>query len=171
MSRPVIKDRVVLGVGALAVVLVVVLALLIVSARGDELRTASNGQVTSASYRAAAMNAAEAHAATVFSYSYRTLAKDQADARALLTPDYAEEYDSVMADAREKATAAKLTQEATVLTSALLSITQSRAEVLLYLDTATTAEGSTRQQLLQNRVKMSLERKDDAWAVSNMVRF
>jgi Mce-associated membrane protein len=169
--RDPVTRRLLIACAVLAGVVVAGVVFQFATGRPDDLRTADNGQVTAAPYRSAAMSAAATNAATVLSYSYKTLEEDQQAARDLLTATFADEYDSVMQDAGEKATAAKLTQKATVMTSALLSITASKAEVLLYVNTVTTAEGSTRQQLLQNRVKMTLERKDGDWAVSDMVRF
>lgn len=170
-SRDRVDQRLAVLCGALLLVLLAGVLFQYLTNRPDDLRTANNGQVTSGEYRSAAMSAASTNAARVLSYSYKTLDADQKAARDLLTSTFADEYDSVMEDAGTKASAAKLTQKATVMTSALLSITKSKAEVLLYVNTVTTAEGSTRQQLLQNRVKMTLERKDGDWAVSNMVRF
>jgi Mce-associated membrane protein len=157
--------------GAAAVVLAVLLGVLVwISLPGDP-ATAGNGQVTDEAFRSAAMSAAAADATRVLSYGYKTLAEDQKAAREVLTPAFARQYDDVMADTGKKATAAKLTQKATVLTSAVESITSRRATVLLFVNTVTTAEGSTRQQLIQNRVRVRLERQDGDWSVSGMTRF
>ncbi len=169
-ADPVVRRLAVLC-GVLAVILVSALVVLTVTQRPSDPDTASSGQVTDADFRSAAMSAAAANATTVLSYSYKTLAENQKAARDVLSPKFADEYDAVMTDAGKKATDAKLTQKATVLTSALMSITESKAVALLSVNTVTTAEGSERQQLLQNRVKMTLERKDGDWTVSNMVRF
>lgn len=165
------RDRVLLGLIALCVVLAGVFVTLVLVSRPGDLETADNGQVTDAEFRSAAMSTASADAATVLSYSYKTLEQDQKAALDVLTPKFREEYEEVMKTTGAKATTAKLTQKATVATSSLISITETKASVLLFVDTVTTAEGSTGQQLSQYRVKMKLERKDGDWAVSDMMRF
>jgi hypothetical protein len=141
------------------------------SARADDLRTAGNGQVTSDSYRSAAMSAAAADAATVLSYGYKTLAADKKAARDVLTPAFAEKYLKVMDKAGPQATDAKLTLKATVMSTALISLRKSSAKVLLFVNTVTTAAGSDKQQLNQNRVLMTMTRKDGDWVVSKLDAF
>jgi hypothetical protein len=155
----------------LVAVLAVILAALALTVPPGSPARAGDGQVTADGYRQDALRAATRDATTVLSYSYASLAADERAARRVLTPSYARQYAAVMSDAGAKATAARLTQQATVLTAALLSITRGKAVVLLAVRTLTTAADSTRHQLLQNRVKVTLERKDGAWAVSNMVQF
>ncbi len=164
-------DPVLAGLVALCLVLAGGAAALYLTAPPDSLHTAGDGQVTLASYQRGAMRAAASNAATVFSYSYRTLPADQAAARAVITSRFAAEYTRVMADAAPKATAAKLTLAASVRASSLVSLTKDRAVVLLFIDALTTAAGSSQQHLDQNRVLMTMTRKDGRWIVSKVDRF
>jgi len=156
---------------AVCLVLAAGIATIVWSARPDDLRTAGNGQVTVDSYRSAAMSAAAADAKTVLSYSYKTLDADQKAARGVLSPSYAKEYSTAMQKAGPKALKDKLTLQTTVESTSLISLTKSSAKLLLFVNTVTTAAGSDHQQLLQNRVMMTLTRKDGDWVVSKMAPF
>lgn len=152
-------------------VLALGIAGLVYSARPDDLRTAGNGQVTSDSYRSAAMSAAAANASAVLSYGYKTLAADEKAAREVLTPGFAEKYAKVMEKAGPKATKSKLTLKATVASTAVISLKKGSAKMLLFVNTITTAEGSKNQQLNQNRVLMTMTRTDGDWVVSKLTPF
>ncbi len=164
-------DPVVAGLVALCLLLAGGAVALYLTAPPDSLHTADDGQVTLASYQRGAMRQAASNAATVFSYSYRTLPADEAAARAVITPAFAREYTRVMADAGPKATSAKLTLVATVRASSLVSLKKDRAVVLLFIDALTKADGSSQQHLDQNRVLMTMTRKDGRWIVSKVDRF
>ena len=161
-------DRLVWGLAALCVALAGLLAVLVLTSRPDGLQVADNGQVTDTAFRSQALSQAAADATAILSYSHKTLEEDEAAARKLLDADSAKEYDKVMKDAGAKALSAKLTQKAEVLTSSLVSITRTKATALLFVNTVTTADGSTRQQLMQTRLLMKLERKDGDWTVSDL---
>ncbi|MGO4257266.1 hypothetical protein [Marmoricola sp. RAF53] len=167
--RPV--DKVAVGLAALCLLLAGTLAALVVTSKPGDLAKADNGQVTSTAYRTAAMSSAAANASTILSYGYKTLPADQKAARAAMTKNFAKEYDGVMADAAAKATDAKLTLKATVMSTALTSLTEDEAKVLLFVNAVTTADGSKQQQLNQNRVLMTMKRQDGDWVVSKMDAF
>ncbi|MFL6109288.1 MAG: hypothetical protein ACJ72L_20190 [Marmoricola sp.] len=154
-----------------SLVLALGIAGLVYSARPDDLRTAGNGQVTSDSYRSAAMSAGAANASAVLSYGYKTLAADEKSARAVLTPSFAKKYAAVMNDAGPKATSAKLTLKASVESTSLISLKKDSAKLLLFVNTITTKVGSKNQQLNQNRVLMEMTRQDGDWVVSKLTPF
>jgi Mce-associated membrane protein len=141
------------------------------SAGPDELRTAGNGQVTSTSYRSAAMKASAAHAAAVLSFGYKTLNADEKAARAGLTAGYTKTYTQTMKTTGPKAIKAKLTLKATVRSAALISLKKNSAKVLLFVNTVTTTVGSDLKHLNQDRVIMTMTRKDGDWFVSNLIVF
>lgn len=165
------RDKVVVGLALLCLVLAGALVGLVVTARPDSLDTAPNGQVTSAAYRKAAMEAASVNASTILSYGYRTLAQDKEAARAVMTEDFAEEYDEVIAAAATEAADSRLTLRADVRSSAISSLTKDRAVVLLFVNAVTTTEGSKQELLNQNRVQMTMTREDGEWVVSKMDAF
>jgi Mce-associated membrane protein len=147
------------------------LAFVVHQSRHPHLDTAPNGQVTQSSFRNAAMSAASDAAAQALSYSYKTFDTDRAKARALMGPALAKQYDDAMNQVAAQTASAKLTLKATVLSVGVVSATEHKAKVLLFVNTVTTREGSPKQQLDQNRVLMELTRKDGGWTVSKMDAF
>jgi hypothetical protein len=147
------------------------LAFLVHRANNPELDTAPNGQVTANSFRNAAMTAASSAAAKALSYGYKTFDTDRKEARALMSPSLARQYDAVMDKVKAQTASTKLTLNATVLSAGLLSVTENKARVLLFVNTSTTRVGSKKTQLDQNRVLMELTRKDGDWVVSKMDAF
>jgi len=164
-------DRTTTVLLVVSLVLALGIGALFYSARSDDLQTAGNGQVTSTSYRSAAMSAAAANAAVVLSYGYKTLDADEKAARAVLTPAFAKKYAEVMKTAGPKATTAQLTLKATVTATSLVSLKKDSAKLLLFVNTITTKVGSKNQQLNQNRVLMEMTRKDGDWVVSKLTPF
>lgn len=167
-SARLMQDPVLIALGALCLVLASALALIFVVFAPGTPATAGDGQVTETSYRSAAMSAAAANATAIFSYSYKTLDADQQAARAVLTGKALKDYEDAMVKASPKATSTKLTLKGTVLATSLISLKEHSAEVLVFEDTSTTAEGSTKQQLDQNRVVLTMTRKDGDWIVSDI---
>lgn len=163
--------RVLAALVVLCLVLAGVLGFLVHRSRHPDLGTAPNGQVTQASFRDAALSAASDAASQALSYSYKTFDADRAKARALMGPTLAKQYDDAMTKVAAQTAANKLTLKATVLAAGLLSAKEHQAKVLLFVNTLTTREGSKKQQLDQNRVLMTLTRKDGGWTVSKMDAF
>ncbi|MFL6157329.1 MAG: hypothetical protein ACJ72D_14640 [Marmoricola sp.] len=169
-SRP--FDRVVAALVVLCLVLVAGLVAIVLSLKPDELRTAGNGQVTSEDYRSAAMSAAAANAHTILSYSYRSLDGDAKAARAVMTTKFAQDYDKSIDQVRDATAKSKLTQTGTVISVALVSLTEHRASLILLTNIINVPEGSkaTPPQTV-NRVEMTMERQNGDWVVSNMKPF
>lgn len=161
-------DKVVVGLLVLCLVLGGALAAIIVTSGPDDLAKAGNGQVTDAAYRTAAMSAAAANATTMLSYSYRTFEADQKATRAVTTGKARKEYDEAIAEVEKNVNDAKLVLKATVMSVSLISLTERTAKALLFVNQVTTAAGSTKQQLDQTRVILTLTRKDGDWIVSHL---
>jgi Mce-associated membrane protein len=164
-------NSVVAGLLVLCLALAGLLWFMVDRSRHPHLDTAPNGQVTQTSFRDAAMSAASDAAAQALSYSYKTFASDRSKARALMGPTLAKQYDDAMNQVAAQTASSKLTLKATVLSAGLISAKEHEAKVLLFVNTVTTREGSTKQQLDQNRVLMTLTRKDGGWTVTKMDAF
>jgi Mce-associated membrane protein len=147
------------------------IAAVLLSARSDDLRTASNGQVTSSAYRSAAMSTAASSIARVLSYSYKTLPADEKAARALISSEYGAEYAEAMDKLGPKAVKAKLTLKATVMATSLVSLKEDQAKVLVFVNRVTTADGSKQQQLNQDRLLVTMKRDRGDWFVSKIDTF
>ncbi|MCZ4500766.1 MAG: hypothetical protein JWQ74_3321 [Marmoricola sp.] len=163
-------DLVLVGLVVLCLLLAGGVAAIVVTSLPGNPAVAENGQVTSASYRDAAMRAASANAATVLSYGYEHLDADLAATRKVVLPAYAtSDYEKPMATLRPGILKSKLTQTAKVLSVSLTSLTKDRATLLLLTNIAVVS-GDKKTAAPQSlyRVQMTMERKDGAWFVSNM---
>jgi hypothetical protein len=156
---------------AACLVLAVGIGAVLFSARVDDLRTAGNGQVTSTSFRSAAMSAAAADLATVLSYNYKTLDADKKKAREVITDSYAKKYASAMDKASPKAIERKLSQKTTVEATSLISIKADSATLLIFANRVLTAEGSKQQYLHQDRMLVEMKRTNGDWVVSKLSPF
>ena len=169
--RALVLDRVLAALVVLCLLLSGALWFLVHRADNPHLDTAPDGQVTESSFRNATMSAASDAATQALSYSYKTFDADRKKARALMGPALVKQYDKAMDQVASQTASAKLTLKATVLSAGLLSAKEHSAKVLLFVNTVTTTEGSKKQQLDQNRVLMTLTRKDGGWTVSKMDAF
>jgi Mce-associated membrane protein len=153
---------------ALSLVLVGLLWFEVHRANNPDLGKAPDGQVTSTTFRNAAMGSASDAVTRVLSYSYKTFDADRKAARALLQGKVAADYDKTMDQVAAQTAQLKLTLKANVLSVGLISITEHRARVLVFVNTITTREGAKNQQFNQSRLVVDMKRKDGDWSVSSM---
>lgn len=117
---------------------------------------------------AEARQAATAHAAAVLSYGYRTLAQDQAAARAVMADGFRAEYDRVMKKTAPMVRQNKFTLRATAVDASLVSIDPERAVALLFVNSVITSKDSPERQTDRSRVLMTMTRQDGTWIVSQI---
>jgi Mce-associated membrane protein len=153
---------------ALSLVLVGLLWFEVHRANNPELGKAPDGQVTSSTFRNAAMGAASDAVSHVLSYSYKTFDADRLAARALIEGKVAKDYDKTMDQVAAQTAQLKLTLKANVLSVGIISITEHRAKALVFVNTITTREGAKNQEFNQSRLILDLRRKDGDWTVSGM---
>ena len=102
------------------------------------------------------------------SYNYKTLDNDMEVARARMTPGFQKEYDATMAQVRDNTVKNKITLQAVAMSSAIISATENKAEVLLFLNQTTESEASKNQQLSRNSLVVTLTRGDGDWMMSKL---
>jgi uncharacterized protein YlxP (DUF503 family) len=104
------------------------------------------------------------------SYDYKTLKNDMEVARPRMTPTFRKEYDATMAQVRANTIKNQVALEAVVVSSAIISATEHKATVLVFLDQTTTAgTGKKRnQQLSRNSLVITLTRGEGDWAMSKL---
>lgn len=153
---------------ALSLVLVGLLWFEVHRANNPDLGKAPDGQVTSTTFRNAAMGSASDAVTKVLSYSYKTFDADRKAARALLQGKVAKDYDKTMDQVAAQTAQLKLTLKANVLSVGLISVTEHRARVLVFVNTVTTREGAKNQQFNQSRLVLDMRREDGDWSVSSM---
>ena len=121
--------------------------------------------------------AAEGAAAAVLSYKYTSLDNDLQRASRFLSPksyDGEEAFRSTYEDAfnanvRPLATETKATVTANVLASAVVSASEDRAQILVYVDqtTVSTVNGA-RPQVALNRTTFDMVKEDGSWLVAKI---
>lgn len=124
--------------------------------------------VASAALKTEVRDVAEDAAAKAFSYSHTSLTADKAAARALLTGEMLEQYDDTMAGVVSTSLAHQTVVSATVLDSALISVTERDATVLVFVNQRTTGTDLKRPLLDLDRVVMTLQRESGEWKVSEL---
>lgn len=109
-------------------------------------------------------------ATRTLSYDYKTLDNDIETARARMTKAFAKEYDATMSQVKANTVKNKIVLQATAVSSAIISATEHKAKVLVFLNQTTTAGvGKTaKQQVNQNSLVITLTRGDGDWAIAKL---
>jgi hypothetical protein len=104
------------------------------------------------------------------SYDYKTLANDMETARARMTPSFLKEYNATMSQVRANTLKNKIVLQAVVVSSAIISATEHKATVLVFLNQTTTAGTGKKadQQLNQNSLVITLTRGGGDWDMSKL---
>lgn len=128
----------------------------------------SPGEVDDAT--AAARSAAERAVVPVLSYDYQDLDGSREAAREFLTPDYLEEYDKLYDGLVEgNAGSTETVVEAEFVASAVVRGGEDRAEILVFVDQATTNAQNQQPVVYRNQVRMRMENVDGRWLVDCMI--
>lgn len=119
--------------------------------------------------RSDAVRSAKTLVPTVLSYDYRRLDADVAKAKASITGRFATEYAGVVdGDLRQVATKDEVVSKATVTGSSLVTATENRAVVLLFVTQSTTRAGAKMPTISTSRVEASLALHDGDWLVAGI---
>jgi hypothetical protein len=112
------------------------------------------------------MAAATGATQKVLSYKAATLAEDMEAARAELSGAMLEQYDQTMEAITRQTKANKVTVEATVVASSIISATQHDAKVLLFVNQVTTGKHLDQPRTDLNRVVVTVHRDGGDWSVT-----
>lgn len=158
------------GLGAVALVLVVVAAVLGLGV-WDLGAVREHDRVTEASRTAPA--AAERAAATILSFDYTSLAADKSAAEHYMTPGYKKEYAATF-DKLVRPNAGKIHAkvQAEVKASGVSHADADRVNVLLYVNQTTKSTANSGQpQLALNRVMLKMVRSGGGWLVDDITSY
>lgn len=158
-ERPGRPSRLVVGLAALAAVLVVGAGVLAWTVRGD--RAAEQA-------RDDALEAARLAAVEVLSYDHRRIDEDIEEAERLGTGEFLEQYQAATEGLVEQAEAGAVVVRTTVQGASVQSASADRVEVLLFVDQTTTRTGLEEPRVEQNRVRLTLDDVDGRWLVSGL---
>jgi len=102
------------------------------------------------------------------SYDYRTLANDMEVARARMTPSFRKQYDATMAQVRANTVKNKIVLQADAVSSSIITATEHRARMLVFVNQTTTAQATKANQLDRNSLVVTLVRGKGDWMLSNL---
>lgn len=126
------------------------------------------GQITDEDARTGVLVAAADLSQRVLTYHHDTFDQDLEVAAARLTPAFREEYDSAMEQVRANTEKNKISQEATAVSSAIISATSEKAQVLVFINQETSSARTKANQLVRNRLVVDLVREDGDWAIAGV---
>ncbi|MET0930251.1 MAG: hypothetical protein ABWX74_12065 [Aeromicrobium sp.] len=165
-SRPSRRDLLWLVPATLvAVVALVAGAFLLVSPPGgdDDNLDSSRRQASSA-----AASAAE----TIFTFRYDQLDEHLTASKALMTPAFSKEFDTIAPALTELAPQRKIVVQAVTREAAAMACgkecSSTKADVLVFVDQARLIGDSTEPTVFANRIKVTMVKDDDGWLVSNI---
>ena len=173
MTEVTTRKRLVAALAALVLVAAVVLVWLVQRAgdgRAAGVTTAESGDavVASAAVKDTVREAASEAVMRAYSYTWKTLADDKADARDLMTEQMARQYDRTMAGVATTSRRDHTKVSATVAGTALVTASASDARVLVFVNQRTTGDDLDKPLLDLDRVLVTLVRAGGAWKVSEL---
>lgn len=113
--------------------------------------------------------AAERAAVPVLSYDYEHLAADQEAAQAQMTGSYKLEYDKLFTVLEENAPETQTKVSATVIASGIVRASDTRVQVLVFVDRPTTNKLSAEPVVYKDQVTLSMQLVDGVWLVDDLV--
>jgi Mce-associated membrane protein len=122
--------------------------------------------------RRQASSAAASAAETIFTFRYDQLDQHLTASKALMTPAFSKQFDSIAPALTELAPQRKIVVQAVAREAAALpcgdECSASKAEVLVFVDQARLVGDSKEPTVFANRIKVSMVKSDDGWLVSNI---
>lgn len=119
-----------------------------------------------------AASAAGAAAETIFSFRYDQLDDHLATSKAVMTPEFAQEFEKIAPALTELAPQREIVVEAVTREAAAQpcgdSCSPDKADVLVFIDQARLVGGSKKPTVFANRIKVSMVRSDGNWLVSDI---
>ena len=104
---------------------------------------------------------------TVYSYDFARLDENEAAAREVITPAFAQQFDQLFGEVRSLAPQQQAVVTATISQSAVESITGDRAVLVVFLDQqATRAAGDQQQVAAAGRLTVTGELVDGTWKIA-----
>jgi Mce-associated membrane protein len=150
-----------------AVAAAVVLVLLFLTLAFVEWR--ANREITEAEDAARVVRATVSDKVeALLSYDYTTFDEDLEAAQAGMTSGFRDEYDPTVEEIRDRALAQRRSQQAEVIAVAVVSQAPDEVETLVFVNTISSREGSDRQDLMQNRVSVTMVEQDGTWLIDEL---
>ncbi|MCF7553099.1 hypothetical protein [Pseudonocardia sp. WMMC193] len=106
---------------------------------------------------------------TVYSYDFTRLDQNEAAARAVITPEFGQQFDQLFGEVRNLAPQQQAVVTATISQSAVESIEGDRATMVVFLDQqATRAAGDQQQVAAAGRLTVTGQYVDGQWKIADV---
>lgn len=105
---------------------------------------------------------------TLLSYDFTKFDDNLTEAKKVMTERFAKEYEPTAQEIRSRAIAQRRSQTADVRAASVVSQTTDKVQTLVFVDVASTKAGSNKQQLMQNRIDVTLVRADGRWLIDDV---
>lgn len=163
------KERPVLAVGVLAAGLAAGGAVLLATAPSGASAAGNNRAIVDAKATAQVIGQVDTGLERVLSYRYANPAATRAAADQVLTGDAAHQYQVLFKALKQKAGREQLTLKAKVVASGVDTLTEDRAQLLVFLDQSSTraSDGATAASPAQLRI--AAVRRGGTWRISELV--
>lgn len=109
-----------------------------------------------------------AKAERILSYDHATFDEDLDAAMDLMTDRFRDEYAPTVEEIRDAALRQERTQEARVVAVSVVEASGDEVRTLLFVNTVSAAAGEGGQEVVQNRVTVTLARSGDEWLVDDV---
>jgi len=133
-----------------------------------QVATSVSTQITDDDARSELLVAAADLSQRVLTYHHDSFEKDLEDASARLTPEFVEEYGAAMERVRANTAKNEISQEATAVSSAIISATQDEGQVLVFINQETSSARTKAKQQVRNRLVVDLVRVDGEWTMAGV---
>lgn len=130
--------------------------------------SAPDGTLVGDAPRSEAVIAAADLTQRALSYDYRTLANDMEIARARMTPSFRKQYEDTMAQVRANTLKNKIILQADAVSSSIITATEHKAQLLVFVNQTTSAQATKAQQLDRNSLIVTLVRGKGDWMLSDL---
>lgn len=150
-------------------VLALVLMTVLMAAADGYLWYAVHRHTQTEAARRDALTASRDAARVLFSYDYKTLAKDFSAGRALTTGAFRKEYENTTSKVvSDVATRYKAVVRADVVNAGVVTASPNTVVTIVYVNQVSTSTRVTGQKLDLSRVRMTLQRVGGRWLVSSV---
>jgi Mce-associated membrane protein len=116
----------------------------------------------------AALSAAAEATQKVLSYSHDTLDQDIESARSVIAGEMLQQYDDTMSTIRSQTEKNEAVVQATVVASSAISVTDTDAKVLLFVNQETDGKHLETRRVDLNRVVVRMERDGGDWHITQL---
>jgi Mce-associated membrane protein len=108
---------------------------------------------------------------TVYSYDFARLDENEKNARAVITPEFEQQFTQLFADVRDKAPKQKAVVTATVALTGVRQLTDDTAVVVLFMNqiaTRTAETGPAQQLASAGRLTVTAKKIDGTWKIADV---